>query len=177
MMNPYELLGIGPEANQEQIRHAYHLAARKYHPDKFQDPQQQKQAQERMTTLNLAYQEAMRIAGLKKDAPYHQQISCEDAVKLSRKLLKQGYPEGALRELLRSETRSPMWFFQQGEVLMAMEQYESARQSYREAVRRDPANNTFRAGALAAEMAQQKSRTLGGRLHRALRDVKRRLAK
>ena len=39
----------------------------------------------------------MRIAGLKKSAPYHQAISCDDAIKLSRKLLRQGYPEGALR--------------------------------------------------------------------------------
>lgn len=97
MLDPYELLGIAPEADAEQIRHAYHLLAKKYHPDRFQDPQQQKQAQERMTQLNLAYQEAMRLAGLSKSAPYHQAISCEDAVKLSRKLLKQGYPEGALR--------------------------------------------------------------------------------
>lgn len=43
-----------------------------------------------------------------------------------------------------------MWFYQQGQVLMNMEQYESARQSYREAVRRDPANNVFRSGALSA---------------------------
>ena len=57
---------------------------------------------------------------------------------------------------------------------MAMEQYESARQSYREAVRRDPANNVYRSGALASEMALQKSQTLQGRLHRLVRDIRRR---
>ena len=56
MLDPYELLGIPPEADAEQIRHAYHLLAKKYHPDRFQDPQQQRQAQEKMTQLNLAYQ-------------------------------------------------------------------------------------------------------------------------
>lgn len=50
-----------------------------------------------MTNLNLAYQEAMRMAAARDNAPYNQSISCEDAVKLSQKMLKQGYPEGALR--------------------------------------------------------------------------------
>lgn len=171
MNDPYALLGIRPDATQEEIRHAYHLAARKYHPDKFQDPQQQKAAQAKMTILNQAYQQAMRMAQLRESGPYHQQITCEDAVKLCRKLLDQGYPQGALRELLRADTRTPMWFYMQGQALMAMEQYESAAQSFREAVRRDPANNRFRAGALSADVAMQKSRTFTGRLKRVLRDI------
>ena len=97
MIDPYSLLGIAPGASQEEIRHAYHLAAKKCHPDRYQDPQQQKQAQERMTVLNLAYEEAMRLAGQRQNAPYNQEITCDDAIKLSQKLLKQGYPEGALR--------------------------------------------------------------------------------
>lgn len=169
MLDPYLLLGIKPTSTAEEIRHAYHLQAKKWHPDKFQDPEQQKQAQDKMTLLNLAYQEAMRLANARQQAPYHRQLSCEDAIKLSQKMMNQGYPEGALRELLRSDTRTPRWFYQQGLVLMAMEQWESAHQSFREAVRRDPANNVYRSGALEAELALRKSKTFGGKVHKLIR--------
>jgi len=36
--NPFDELGIPRDASAEEIRHAYHLRAREFHPDKFQDP-------------------------------------------------------------------------------------------------------------------------------------------
>ena len=130
------------------MRHAYHQLAKRYHPDRFQDPEQQKAAQVKMTALNLAYTECMRLAEARTTSPYHREIDCEDAIHLSQKMLKQGQPEGALRELLRASSRNALWFYQQGLVLLEMEQFESAEQSFREAVRREPSNNTYRRGAL-----------------------------
>jgi cytochrome c-type biogenesis protein CcmH/NrfG len=81
-------------------------------------------------------------------------------------MLRQDNPEAALRHLLRASSRDSSWYAMQGKVLMALEQYESAHQSYREAIRREPNNNLYRQGALDAAVALKKSRTLIGRLRR-----------
>lgn len=168
MSNPFEVLGISASATAEQVRHAYHLLARKYHPDQFQDPEQQRIAQEKMVVINLAYQEALKLANARAVSPYTQEVTCEDAVKLSRKMLRTHSPESALRQLLRASTKNAEWFYQQGLVLMEMEQYESAHQSFREAVRRDPANNQFRRGALDAAVALKHSQSLIGRIEKLI---------
>ena len=62
----------------------------------------------------------------------------------------------------------------QGKVLMAMEEYDSAHQSFREAVRLDPDNNVFRAGALAAAVAQQKAQKLPGKVKKVFKHLVRR---
>ena len=53
----------------------------------------------------------------------------------------------------------------QGQILMGLRQYETAHQSFREAVRRDPENRKYREGALDAALAMKKNRPLGEKLH------------
>lgn len=166
--NPFEVLGVSATADVEEVRHAYRALAKKCHPDQFLDRDEQQAAQGKMIALNLAYEEALRLANARQAAPYHQALPEQDALHLARKLLRQQNPQGALRQLLRSMTRSAAWYCLQGEVLMAMEQYESAHQSYREAVRRDPDNILYRRGALDAAVALRKSKTLLGRLKHLL---------
>ena len=54
---------------------------------------------------------------------------------------------------------------------MAMEEFESAHQSFREAVRRAPENNVYRAGALAAAVAWQKAQKLPMKVKKAFRHL------
>ena len=79
--------------------------------------------------------------------------------------------EGARRSLVRCEKRDSEWYYMQGKVLMAMEEFDSAHQSFREAVRMDPENNVFRAGALAAAVAQQKAQKLPGKVKRVFKHL------
>lgn len=165
VQDPYAMLGIRPTTDVDAIRRAYHARAMKIHPDHFQELDQQQRAHEEMVALNTAYEQALRFAGT-QNAPYNQNLDCEDAVRLARKMLVQRSPESALRQLLRAESRSADWFNVQGVILMEMGQYESAHQSFREAVRREPDNMEFRSGALDAAVAMKKEKTLAGKIKR-----------
>lgn len=161
--DPFQLLGIKPTNDVDVVRRAYHLRAMRIHPDRIQDAELQQKAKEQMVALNQAYEQALRFAGAHK-APYQQSLTCEDAIRLAQKMLSQHSPESALRQLLRSESRSADWFYLQGLILMQMKQYEAAHQSFREAVKREPDNMTFRSGALDAAVAMKKAATFGGKL-------------
>ncbi len=173
MNDPFEILGVPAGADEKTIRQAYHQQARRWHPDQFQDEKQREDANRRMVALNHAYEEALSKCGSGTAASLPRKLSCEDAMEVAEKMLAKGYPESALQQLLRASSRSAAWYALQGKVLMTMSQYQSAEQSYREAVRMDPDNIRYRAGALDALVAFRESRTLTGRLRHLLGKPKR----
>ena len=172
--NPFEVLGLNAGADADDVRNAYRRLVKTCHPDKFLDADERKAAQEKMIALNLAYEEALKLTASRRSAAtdYNRELSVEEAIALADKMLRRDSPASALRQLMRTKARNGAWFAMQGRVLMALEQYESAHQSYREAVRREPNNNVFRQGALDAAVALKKSRTLMGRIKKLLRQLK-----
>ena len=99
------------------------------------------------------------------------ELSSAEAILMAQRAMARDNPEGALRSLVRCEKRDGEWYYMQGKVLMAMDEYDSAHQSFREAVRLDPDNNVFRAGALAAAVAQQKEQKLPGKVKKVFRHL------
>ncbi len=173
MNTPFEELGLRAWADPDEIRSAYRSLVKQCHPDMVRDPARKQEAQERMIRLNLAYEEALRLATPRQQAAYIREISLEEAVALAERMLQKDKPENALRQLLRAETRDAGWYYVQGKILMRMEQYRSAHQAFREAVRRDPENNTYRSGALEAAVAERKANTVGGKVRRIIKNLKR----
>ena len=175
MNNPFEVLGLKGLATPDEIRSAYRTLARKCHPDMITDPAEKEAAQTRMVALNLAYEEALRLAsprtGVNTVTP---ELSSAESILMAQRAMAKDNPEGALRSLVRCEKRDGEWYYMQGKVLMAMEECDSAHQSFREAVRLDPDNNVFRAGALAAAVAQQKAQKLPGKVKKVFKHLVRR---
>ena len=59
MKNPYEVLGITPDASDEEIKKAYRRLSRKYHPDANVDNPHKEQAEEKFKEVQAAYQSIM----------------------------------------------------------------------------------------------------------------------
>ncbi len=170
MNNPFEVLGLKGWADRTEIRNAYRALVKQCHPDMIQDPVRKQEAQERMVRLNLAYEEAIRLAS-PRIQPAEAELSAAAVVLMAERSLARNNPEGALRTLLKCDKRDGDWYYMQGKVLMAMEQYQSAHQSFREAVRRCPDNNVYRSGALAAALAFRKSETIQGKMQKVLKKI------
>ena len=84
-------------------------------------------------------------------------ISPEEAKHFAGKLMEQGNPESALRQLNRADHKDADFFYIQGNILMRLEQFDTAYQSYREAVRLKPRGNPLparRAGRIPGHQAQ-----------------------
>jgi len=53
--NYYRILGVAPTANDDEIKHAYRVLAKRYHPDAM-PPEKREWAREQMARINAAYQ-------------------------------------------------------------------------------------------------------------------------
>lgn len=169
MTNPFQALGLKPTADADEVRAAYHALVKKCHPDRFRDPVEQQAAQEKLIALNLAYEEALKLATPRRAVVYNHALPKEEAKHLALKMLGQQNPESALRQLLRAESRDADWYSLQGRIMMELKQFQSAHESFREAVRRDPNNIEYRRGALDAAVALKKSQTFMGKIKTLLK--------
>ena len=157
--DPFSVLGLRPGADADSVRAAYRRLVKGCHPDQFQDPAQQKAAQEKLIRLNLAYEAALKLSA--RHTVGFNLISQEEAKHFAQRLVEQGNLESALRQLNRADQKDADWYCLQGSILMALRQYETAHQSYRMAVKMDPENRKYREGALDAAVAMKKNRPVG----------------
>ncbi len=145
MRDPYEVLGVGKNATDEEIKNAYRNLARKYHPDNYADNPLADLAGEKMKEINDAYDAIMntRKAGKKSGTNYNNPNSKFSDV---RSLIMQGRLDDAqvLLDGVPLNARDAEWHFLNGSVLYKRGWFNDAYSNFATAVRMEPDNAEYR---------------------------------
>ena len=63
-MDPYKILGVSPDATDEEVKKAYKQLSKKYHPDANINNPNKEQAEEMFKNVQQAYQIIMKQLSL-----------------------------------------------------------------------------------------------------------------
>lgn len=152
MNNPYQVLGVSPNASQEEVKKAYRDLARKYHPDNYHDNPLADLAQEKMKEINEAYDTIMKggasSSGSRQSGQsrsYSDYSGSETGEFASvRAAINAGNLAYAEQLLNNSGNRNAEWNFLMGSLYYRKGWLEEARRYYQTAVNMDPYNNEYR---------------------------------
>lgn len=169
MNDPYSVLGVDPNASDEQVKKAYRELARKYHPDNYQNNPLADLAEEKMKEINEAYdtitrnragghQQSQYSAGAQqRQQQYHYQSSYQntggsDLYRRVRQAINLGDISTAEQLLRSAPTQDAEWHFLSGYVAYQKGWLDEATQRFRTACSMAPGNAEYRQ---ALSMMQQ----------------------
>lgn len=164
--DPYEVLGISPNATDDEVKAAYREMARKYHPDNYADNPLSELAQEKMQEINEAYDQIIRSRrqGGSSSGYRQGQSSAAGGSRFAdvRSMVNSGRIMDAeiLLDGIPAGSRDAEWYFLKGSVLYRKGWLESAHEHFVTACRMDPANMEYRE---AVNRMEQQRRTGGYR--------------
>lgn len=168
MNDPYKVLGVSPDASDEEIKKAYRALARKYHPDKYRDSDLADLASEKMKEVNAAYEEIKTMrenggAGKQQQGGYYNSTSSSGNPRYNeiRRALNMNNPVQAetLLNNIHEGDRNAEWHFLMGCVYIKRGNYVDAQRLFDTACAMDPYNNEYRA---AQERLRMRANGYGG---------------
>ena len=166
MQDPYRVLGISPQASDEEIKKAYRALAKKYHPDVNNGSAQ---AEAKMKEVNEAYSMIMKLrregasSGYGTGAGYGGYAGYGDAgsgyrgsgaggytsenphFQAARNYIRSGHFQEAMRVLEGIMERNAEWYYLCGEASLGLGNRVAALNYARQAVGMDPNNFEYRA--------------------------------
>lgn len=150
MKSPYEVLGISPNASNEEVKKAYKELAKKYHPDNYVDSPLADVAEEKMKQVNEAYDEILRerTSGKKNGGNANGTQSNSNgyyAYDGIRSAINSGDYRGAESMLnnIPQTGRGAEWFFLKGCILVQRGYYFDATRYIDRACELDPNNREY----------------------------------
>ncbi len=152
MNDPYAVLGVSPNASDEEIKRAYRELARKYHPDNYQDNPLADLAQEKMKEINEAYDmitkgRAGSWNGAKSSGggAYNGGAGSGSGIYAEiRNAINIGNIAQAEALLNSISNRNAEWYFLMGSVCYRKGWLDEARRYYQSAANMDPNNLEYR---------------------------------
>ena len=170
MRDPYEVLGVSPDAGDDEVKRAYRELARKYHPDNYQNNPLADLAEEKMKEINEAYDAITKGRAGGTSGAYgggsaaqgsysyggsaYQQRQSSGGTEFSqaRQYISRGDVNTAEQILQGAPSRNGEWYFLMGSIAYRRGWLDEARQNYQIAVQMDPGNMEYRQ---ALSMMQQ----------------------
>lgn len=155
MTNPYKVLGVNESATNEEIRAAYLSLVKKYHPDKYTDPDMKQLANEKLKEINEAYDQLTKNPGKTASSGYSGaaygagghggSYSGPEADRFvrARSLINAGNLEGAKTILDSIQTRNAEWYYLYGIIYLRQGWYDKAREFLGRAYRTEPGNAEY----------------------------------
>lgn len=162
MTDPYKVLGVSPQATDDEIKKAYRALAKKYHPDNYIDNPLSDLAAEKMKEINEAYDAITKARASGTGGGYAGAQSGGTYSSYSGSSYSgSGYSSGTyarIRELLNqnrvseaevllsreTDKTTAEWHFLTGVVYMRKGWLQQAREHLSEACRLDPSNEEYR---------------------------------
>ena len=148
-MDPYKVLGVNRDADEETIKKAYRELVKKYHPDKYVNTPMAEVASEKMKEINQAYdmitkgevnQSGGGYGGYGGYSGDYSQVSYQTV----RALLNIGRLADAER-MLNQLPKNAEWHFLYGMLCMRRGWYDRAVENIQTAINMDPNNVEYRA--------------------------------
>ena len=164
MRDPYSVLGVKPDASDQEIKKAYRELARKYHPDNYVDNPLADLAEEKMKEVNEAYEAIQKQrSGGGGSGGYSQSSSSSSGgyqygyqqqsygggtnnptFNRVRNLINMGDLNSAERLLQEVPQKSGEWYFLMGSIAYRRGWLDEALRYYRTACQMDPTNAEYR---------------------------------
>ena len=153
MRDPYEVLGVSPDAGNDEVKRAYRDLARKYHPDNYINNPLADLAEEKMKEINEAYDAITRERTVGSGGGHAQsyrygsgsayqqrQNSGTGVYAQIRSAINRNDLERAEELLQETPSRNGEWYFLMGSIAYRRGWLDEARQNYQIAVQKDPDN-------------------------------------
>ena len=155
MTSAYKVLGVNEGATNEEIRAAYLSLVKKYHPDKYTDPDMKQLANEKLKEINEAYDQLTKNPGKTASSGYSGaaygagghggSYSGPEADRFvrARSLINAGNLDGAKTILDSIQTRNAEWYYLYGIIYLRQGWYDKAREFLGRAYRTEPGNSEY----------------------------------
>ena len=152
MRDPYEVLGVSPDADDDEVKRAYRDLARKYHPDNYQNNPLADLAEEKMKEINEAYDAITKgRTGGSGSGGYaysyggqQRQSAGAGIFAQARRAIERNDLDEAESILQGAPSRNGEWYFLMGSIAYRRGWLDEARQNYQIAVQMEPNNMEYR---------------------------------
>ena len=165
MTDPYSILGVSPNATDEEVKAAYKNLVKKYHPDNDDDNNPLKElATEKMAEINSAYDEIQRIrSGAASGTSSGSSSSYSNSTGIYREIridINNRNFSDAQRKLygILDDQRTAEWHYLNSVILMQKNRINDAMRELEIACNMDPANLEYQR---AKEMFNQQAGAYG----------------